>query len=187
MLVAPTQTGDVALVAAMADGDRNALARLYDRYAGLLLAVGMRVLGERREAEDLLHDVFLEAWRQAKRYDAARGTVRTWLLLRMRSRCLDRRRKAGFSRNVSAESIDLLEQGQSPDSSALPDHAVVRQALLALSLEQRRVLELGYFEGLSSAEIAAREGIPIGTVKSRVAAALAKLRAGLAEDSGGAR
>lgn len=184
---ASTEAGDVALVAAMAGGERAALGRLYDRYGPLLLAVGLRVFGERREAEDLLHDVFLEAWRQAARYDAARGTVRTWLIMRMRSRCLDRLRAAGYSRTVGVDALDRHDAAIGAgdgDISLSPDRAAVRRAVQALPSEQRVVLELGYFEGLSSAEISEREDIPIGTVKSRVAAALAKLRAGLAHAGG---
>ncbi len=75
---------DAALVAAMAAGDRGALAKLYDRHGGLLLGMALKIVRERREAEDLLHDVFLEAWRSAKDFDPKRGRVRTWLAIRMR-------------------------------------------------------------------------------------------------------
>src|SRR5262245_49240698 len=94
---------DGEIVAAIVGGDRPALARLYARYASSLMAIGVRILGDRREAEDLLHDVFLEVWRHAAHYDAARGTVRAWLLMRMRSRALDRKKSAGFSRVVPLE------------------------------------------------------------------------------------
>src|SRR3954465_16018107 len=80
--------GDVELISGAAAGDRDCLAALYDRYAPACLAVGRRILGDRREAEDLLHDVFLEAWRRAGDYDQGRGTVRAWLLMRIRSRAL---------------------------------------------------------------------------------------------------
>jgi RNA polymerase sigma-70 factor (ECF subfamily) len=175
---------DVALVQAVAEGDRQALAKLYSRYSPCLLAVAQRILGERREAEDLLHDVFLEVWRQAAQFDAARGTVRAWLLMRMRSRSLDRRKSAGFSRVVALE--DQNDVRATSDDTLGPDRNTVRNALQALPEDQRLVLELGYFEGLSSTEIAARIDAPVGTVKSRVAAALAKLRAGLGAP-GGAR
>src|SRR5215510_10120109 len=82
---------DAALVAAAARGDKPALGVLYDRHARLLLAVGLRILGDRGAAEDVLHDVFLEAWHQAAAFDPARGSVRAWLVTRMRSRALDRR------------------------------------------------------------------------------------------------
>ena len=172
--------GDTALVAAVAAGDRAALARLYDRYAPTLLAVGQRILGGRREAEDLVHDVFLEAWRQAASYDPARGTVRSWLLVRLRSRALDRHR-ASSGAPLPIDSVPRLEERAAggEDPALAPDRVAVRRALAALPSEQRAVLELGYFEGLSSSEIALRTGAPIGTVKSRVATALARLRAGL--------
>jgi RNA polymerase sigma-70 factor (ECF subfamily) len=164
----------------MADGDRGALASLYDRYGGVLLAVGVRMLADRREAEDLLHDVFLEAWRQAGDFDAGRGSVRTWLLVRMRSRALDRRKAAGYTRSVPLDDPSTTRDWASiDDPSGAPDRAAVLRALAELPAEQRQVLELGYFEGLSSSEIAQRIDAPIGTVKSRVAAALGKLRAGL--------
>jgi RNA polymerase sigma-70 factor, ECF subfamily len=170
---------DARLVAAIAAGDREALAALYHRFSGSLLAVAQRILGERREAEDLLHDVFLEVWRQAGQFDPARGTVRAWLLIRMRSRSLDRKKSAAFSRGVPLEQQPEEARTTAYDALA-PDRGVVRRALAALPEEQRVVLELGYFEGLSSTEIAARISAPVGTVKSRVAAALTRLRSGLA-------
>lgn len=181
---------DVELVTAMAAGDRAGVARLYDRYAATLLAVGQRMLGGRREAEDLVQDVFLEAWRRADSYDPARGSVRAWLLVRLRSRALDRHR-ASQKAPLSMEGNGRVEEpvAEVEDPTLAPDRAAVRRALATLSSEQRVVLELGYFEGLSSSEIALRTGSPIGTVKSRVATALAKLRAGLNPDGteGGAR
>lgn len=181
---------DVALVTAMAAGDRAGVARLYDRYASTLLAVGQRMLGSRREAEDLVQDVFLEAWQRADSYDPARGTVRSWLLVRLRSRALDRHRAAQRA-PVSPDGNGQIEEraAEAEDPTLAPDRAAVRRALETLSSEHRAVLELGYFEGLSSSEIALRTGAPIGTVKSRVATALARLRAGLDPDGakGGAR
>jgi RNA polymerase sigma-70 factor (ECF subfamily) len=171
---------DVSLIKGAADGDRDSLAGLYDRYSPALLAIGRRILGDRREAEDLLHDVFLEVWRQASDYDEARGSVRAWLLMRMRSRALDRRKAAVFSRRADLPPSDSVAEPASSEDPALgADRDAVRRALASLPSEQRLVLELGYFEGLSSSEIAERVSAPIGTVKSRVAAALAKLRSGI--------
>ena len=171
---------DVSLIRGAADGDRDCLAGLYDRYSPALLAIGRRILGDRREAEDLLHDVFLEVWRQASDYDEARGSVRAWLLMRMRSRALDRRKAAVFSRRADLPPSDSVAEPPASEDPALgADRDVVRRALASLPNEQRLVLELGYFEGLSSSEIAERVSAPIGTVKSRVAAALSKLRAGI--------
>lgn len=183
---APTLAGqqpdeaDTALVAAIASGDRRALARLYDRYAPALLAIGQRLLGGRREAEDLVHDVFLEAWRQSGHYDPARGSVRAWLMIRLRSRAMDRHRAASAAPVPMDSATRYAERAAGGEDPALaPDRSAVRRALADLPSEQRAVLELGYFEGLSSSEIALRTGAPIGTVKSRVATALARLRAGL--------
>jgi RNA polymerase sigma-70 factor (ECF subfamily) len=177
---------DEDLVTAIAADDRRALAALYDRHAPSMLAIAVRLLGDRREAEDLLHDVFVEVQRQARTFDPCRGTVRTWLLVRLRSRALDRRRAVGVARAASEQ---LAPGDEACDEDGLaPDRARVLRALAALPDEQRRVLELGYFEGLSSAEIAEQLAVPIGTVKSRVAAAMAKLRSALADPvAGGAR
>jgi RNA polymerase sigma-70 factor (ECF subfamily) len=179
--------GDIRLVRAAAKGDSQALAGLYDRYASVLLAVGQRILGNAREAEDLLHDVFLEVWRRAGDYDRARGSVRAWLLMRMRSRALDRKRAQGRSRVVLLENGNIPEVEASPadDPSLAPDRHVVRRAIAELPEEQRVVLELGYFEGLTSTEIAVHVDIPVGTVKSRVARGLSQLREVLGPDAEG--
>jgi RNA polymerase sigma-70 factor, ECF subfamily len=167
---------DEALVAAMARGERAALATLYERHSPLLLGLALRIVREKREAEDLLHDVFLEAWRSAQDFDPKRGRVRTWLAIRMRSRALDLQKSARVSRNTGDGGLDLVVD----DAEGLsPDHGRVRSALAELAQEQRRVLELAYFEGLSCTEIAERVAIPVGTVKSRIAAGLDRLRSGL--------
>ncbi len=165
---------DAALVARMAEGDRAAMAELYERHCGLLLGLALRIVRERREAEDLLHDVFLEAWRAAKDFDPKRGRVRTWLAIRMRSRALDLKKSARVSRNAGDAGLDVMIDDSVTPS---PDHARIRTALAELGPEQRKVLELAYFEGLSCTEIAARVSIPVGTVKSRIAAGLERLRA----------
>lgn len=167
---------DADLVASIARGDRRALASLYDRHSALLLGLALRIVRDRREAEDLLHDVFLEAWRSAKDFDPKRGRVRTWLAIRMRSRALDLQKSARVSRNAGDAGLELVVDDSERKS---PDHARVRAALAELGAEQRRVLELAYFEGLSCTEIAARVSIPVGTVKSRIAAGLDRLRNGL--------
>lgn len=173
------------LVEAMARGDTTAIGALYDRFAPLLLAVTHRILQNRPEAEDLVHEVFLEAWRHAGEYDPARGSVRSWLVLRARSRALDVRKSAAVARTVRVGNSALLERVAIDDEppSRAPDRDRVRRALAALPEEQRSVLFCGYFEGLSSREIAERMELPIGTVKSRVAAALARLRTALGAEA----
>lgn len=177
---------DVELVAALARGDRAALAALYDKYAGFLMSLAVRIVRERREAEDLLHDVFLEAWRTAVDYDPTRGRVRTWLAIRMRSRALDRQKSARVSRASSLGGDDPAIEQLASDAEVEggPDQQRLRAALGGLSADQRQVVELAYFEGLSCSEIATRTTAPIGTVKSRMAAAMARLRAALAEPLG---
>ncbi|MBC7977552.1 MAG: sigma-70 family RNA polymerase sigma factor [Myxococcales bacterium] len=172
----PDDAEDESLVVAMAGGDRAALATLYARHAGLLLGLALRIVREKREAEDLLHDVFLEAWRSAKDFDPKRGRVRTWLAIRMRSRALDLQKSARVSRNTGDAGLDVMVDEAEGSS---PDHGRVRTALSELGSDQRRVLELAYFEGLSCTEIAERVAIPVGTVKSRIAAGLDRLRSGL--------
>lgn len=177
------QRDDVELVVRAAAGDREALAALYDRHAGAMLALGVRILRDRGEAEEVLHDVFLEAWRRAGDYDPSRGTVRTWLTLRMRSRCLDLVKSAARSRTRAAGGSLETVAGAAPPGADRLDGSKVRAAMAELPDEQRAILELGYFAGLSCSEIAGELGVPIGTVKSRLHAALTKLRAVFVEAS----
>jgi RNA polymerase sigma-70 factor (ECF subfamily) len=167
---------DEALIVAIAGGDTHALGMLYERYASTLLAIGERLIGSRRDAEDLVHDVFIEVWKHAWDFRAGRGSVRTWLLVRLRSRSIDRRRSAASSRSVPLDDHPgaWLATAESADELG-PDRARVRRALESLSPEQREVLLLGYFEDLTSVEIATRLSVPVGTVKSRVASARKRL------------
>jgi len=165
----------------MAIGDRSAVAALYDRHVRSLLALARSLLRSPAEAEDLIHDVFLEAWQRSADYSEARGSVRTWLLLRTRSRALDRLKSAGRPRVVSTESTaEAAELGSTPTS--LGDQGRLRQLLEQMPDGQRQVIALGYFEGLSTTEIASRLGIPTGTVKSRTRAALLSLRSVLEDE-----
>ena len=179
---------DEALVRAIAKGDTHALAALYDRHAPLMLGLARRIVGGKPDAEDIVHDVFIEAWRRAADYDESRGSVKAWLLLRTRSRAIDFRKSAGVARTVPAGDGAWLSALADPrgDDSEAPDRTRLRSVVAELNVEQREVLLLGYFEGLSSSEIATRAGIPIGTVKSRVAAALSALRLALADQRGDA-
>jgi RNA polymerase sigma-70 factor (ECF subfamily) len=168
-------------MASARQGDADAFAEIYDRHASAALALADRILRSRTEAQDLLQDVFLEAWEHVREYDASRAGVRTWLFVRMRSRALDRlgratRRDAG-ARSVSARAADAT---QVPAERGL----AVRQALAALDVDVRAALEASYFEGMTANEIAERVGIPVGTVKSRLARGLATLERVL-DDVGG--
>jgi RNA polymerase sigma-70 factor (ECF subfamily) len=172
--------GDVSLMSALAAGDRQALGQLYDRQGPLLLALGLRILGDRAVAEDVLHDVFLEAWHHAREFDPTRGTVRAWLVTRMRSRCLDRRATVTRQQRLAEDAARQQDTTALPDETAgHVDGARVRSQLGALSPDLGAVVELAYFDGLTSSEIARRLQIPIGTVKSRMARALESMRQGL--------
>jgi len=161
---------DAELIERACAGNVAAFAEIYDRQAPVVLALLRRVIGDRVEAEDLLHDVFLEAWRSIRRYDAQRGSVRAWLLVRARSRALDRRARLA----QQSASHRLL-----PTAAELPpsEHAlVVQQALATLPPEVRETLELTYFEGLTAPELSARLQVAEGTVRSRLHRGLAALK-----------
>ena len=148
----------------------------HERHAATLLAVGFRILQERQQAEDLVHDVMLEVWRSAMQFDPARGPVRTWLVIRMRSRCLDIKRSVRVRRRVDEQTISTLLDDR---SSACPDDTRVRQAISELGTDQKTVVELSYLKGMSCREIATQLEIPVGTVKSRLAVGLRNLRQSL--------
>ena len=176
--VAEVQTDaeiDFELISEVKAGSRPALAALYDRHAPSMLGVALRILGDRVDAEDLVHDVFLEAWNKAATHDASRGSVRAWLLMRVRSRGIDRVRSLSTARKHGMAQR-AAPPPPVPDHGASPDHRRAREAVAQLSEVQRVVLEAVYFQGLSCQEVADREGIPIGTAKSRLAAALTRLR-----------
>lgn len=175
LVIVETQSAsDVELMVAVASGDQNALATIYDRYAGLLLAVGERMLGAGRIAEDVMQDVFIEVWQRAYQYDPKRGTVRAWLLLRMRSRCIDAARSCAESRKAQLDAREPVSTDQPIDVEA--DRELIRRKLSDLSEDHRTVLWLSYFEGFSSSEIATKLRVPVSTVKSRISAARATLR-----------
>jgi RNA polymerase sigma-70 factor (ECF subfamily) len=168
---------DARLMRALARRDERALAELYDHHAPAMMGVALRILKNRQDAEDLLHDVFFEAWRKAGEYDPRRGTVRSWLLVRVRSRGIDRLRSLDAARRRAL----LQAPSEAAGAAAVaewdaPDRARACDALRALPEEQRVLVELCYFEGMTCAEMASHCGIPTGTVKSRLAAAIRKLR-----------
>lgn len=169
---------DAALVAAMAAGDRHALALLYARHAPRLLAIGTRILGCTSDAQDLLHDVFLEAWRHASEFDPQRGRVRAWLTVRMRSRALDVRKSARVARSAGDAMLDVIaiDSHEALAAGATARGRALQSLLDKLSPDHRRALELAFLDGLTAVEIAAREGVPVGTAKSRIAAGLRNLR-----------
>jgi RNA polymerase sigma-70 factor (ECF subfamily) len=170
----PDASDDAALVERARIGDRAAFGALYDRFSPILFGAAIRFFRDRREADDLVHDVFLEAWQHVREYDATKGSIRTWFLLRLRSRALDRMGRA------EARKTRLLEDGADMPEPTVPgtdaiDVIAVRRALEGLDQDVRGVLERTYFEGLTAREIAEQANVPVGTVKSRLARGLSAL------------
>ena len=168
---------DVRDMVAVADGNARALAALYDRHASSLLAVAMRIIGRRSEAEDVVHDVFIRVWQRAGDYRAERGAVSTWLRLMVRCRSLDRirgRRRA--QQRAERWTVSGLKELVAQPDEFVADRASLHKQLSRLPEDQLRVVMMSYMGGLSASEIANAIDIPIGTVKSRMAAGLAKLR-----------
>ena len=170
-----------ALLAAVAAGDQAALATFYDGTSRLAFGLILRVLGDRASAEEVLLDVYTQVWRQAASYDRSRGTPLAWLTTIARTRALDRLR-SGWQEQQRKQPLDDLFDAQSheanpEETTALFEHQqLVRKALAALSPEQRQVIELAYYAGLSHTEIAERLNQPLGTVKTRTRLGLLKLR-----------
>ncbi|HJQ28192.1 MAG TPA: sigma-70 family RNA polymerase sigma factor [Rubrobacter sp.] len=169
------RVADEVLVRRVASGDERALSGLYDRYAGLIYGTGIRYLGDRGTAEELVQDVFTSVWRNASGFDPTRASFATWVYRITRNRATDliRRRKA---RVRTIDSEPLFEPGETDPSGDLSRNFDVAVALSRLSVVHREVLVLAYFHGLSQREISDRTGTPLGTVKSRTSAALRALR-----------
>lgn len=173
------QITDVELLHAITRGDEQALAQLYDRYRSILFGLLMRILNSRAEAEDVLQEIFLQVWRQARDFDAARGKVFTWLVTLTRSRAIDRLRALGSRSRTIEEAtrgaVDLITDAEQ-DAIYAERGQIVRTALEELSEEQRQVLLMAYFDGFSQSEIAEKLASPLGTVKTRMRAGMTKLR-----------
>ncbi len=170
----------------MADGDEGALAALYDRWNTLVHSVALQTVADRDDAAEVVAEVFWQAWKQARRYQAERGAVSTWLGMIARSRALDllrARRRVREAEHPAAPGVlvaipadgDPLKGAESVERSE-----IVATALRALPADQRETVELAFFRGMSQTEISAYTGQPLGTVKTRVRLAFRKLRDRLA-------
>lgn len=171
----------IGLVGRIAQADQTALATLYDTTNRLVYGLILRVLNDAGTAEEVLLDVYTQVWRQAASYDTQRGSPLAWLTTIARSRAIDRLR-SGWQTQQRQESLDAVSDRET--AAANPEEAtvmserqqLVRQALAQLSPEQREVIELAYYSGLSHSEIAAKLGQPLGTVKTRTRLGMMKLR-----------
>lgn len=178
------QKEDALLVLRMAQGDKSAFAKIYDRFSRPLYATALRVVNDATEAQDVVHDVFITLWEKASTFEAGRGSAFAWAVTLVRNRAIDRvrmRRRRSELLSASAPA-DLGYDENAPgsgadDSAALGDQAqVVRAAVATLPLEQKRALELAFFSGLTQQQIAEQLSEPLGTVKARIRRGLLKLR-----------
>jgi RNA polymerase sigma-70 factor (ECF subfamily) len=172
---------DRALVARIERRDSDALSELYDRYGARLNGLACRILGQTGEAEEILQDVFLYVWRAASSFDGTRGSVLAWLLVATRSRAIDRlrsRRSGGRARTTALEDAPEAVSSENVEAGLAGREweDLCRSAIGELPADQRRALELAYFEGLTQQEIAERTKAPLGTVKTRMRLGLMKLR-----------
>jgi RNA polymerase sigma-70 factor (ECF subfamily) len=185
---------DGELLTAAREGDADAFEVIYDRHSAAAFSLARRICGDPGAAEDVVQDAFLSLWRRRDRYDAARGQVRSWLLGIVHNSAIDRLRRSGVHerRRASAEGIeDRIEAPERTDEVVAQQEVAteVRGALGKLPEEQRRVIELAYFDGLTHTQIAAQLRQPVGTVKGRMRLGLLKLHAhlsgGLAKEVAG--
>lgn len=178
---------DLAAMRRMATGDGSALAELYDRHVRAAFSLAFRVLRDQGDAEEVVQDVFAQAWRQAARYDTSRGAVVAWLLMMTRSRAIDRLRarrgRPALQDDDPALLRDLSDGTLPADLQILTIEQVerVRVALADLPPVQRLAIELAFYEGLTHVEVAERLEQPLGTVKTRIRLGLLKLRSSIGE------
>jgi RNA polymerase sigma-70 factor (ECF subfamily) len=166
---------DRSLIRGISSGREEAIAELYDRYSSIVYSVALRVLGDTGRAEDVMQEVFMQLWRNPGAFDANRGSLAAWLAVIGRNRAIDALRKRRPESNIEdvvvAADVDL-------ESEAARKIMVekVRGVLAGMPAEQRRAIELAFFEGLTHTEVAAKLGEPLGTVKTRIRSALQALR-----------
>jgi RNA polymerase sigma-70 factor (ECF subfamily) len=170
---------DALLMQHIARGDRRALEALYERHGGLALALAQRTLGEPDLAQDVVQEAFVSLWRHASEFDASRCAPRTWLLTIVRNRCIDElRRRSNVEKRTSllAAQPPAIGDDPWPETWKRTCGAAIARALAELPVEQRQVIELGFYGGLSHAQIADATGAPLGTVKKRMRTGLKRLR-----------
>jgi RNA polymerase sigma-70 factor, ECF subfamily len=166
---------DAGLLTRMGQRDENAMEEIFRRYSGAVYSVALRVLHDSAQAEDVLQEVFLQLWRHPVTFVQQRGSLGAWLVVVARNRAIDLLRRRKLTDPVEevalASSLNVADEAERNTTMQK-----VRQAIAGLPDEQRKALELAYFEGLSHAEIANRTGDPLGTVKTRIRQGLISLR-----------
>jgi RNA polymerase sigma-70 factor (ECF subfamily) len=178
---------DARLMAQVVAGNTGALEVLYDRYAPAVMGLALKMLGDRAAAEEIVQETFWRVWSNAASFETQRGPFAGWLFGIARNLTIDlcRRRKVRPQPVLTEEELERVERAPDPGADvaesawAMIRHASVRAALMALPPEQRRVIELAYFRGMTRQEIAKLTGEPLGTVHTRARLALRKLREAL--------
>ena len=165
----------------IARGDREAFSRFYDGFAGLAFGLIRRIVRDPAASEEVLQEVFWQIWREAARYDPRRGSPEAWVVMRAKTRAIDRlramrRREKTFVAPADDSLTRSTEEPAENPGVAVETRGLVRSALNALPESQRRVVELAFFEGLTQSEIAGRLGEPLGTVKTRARLGLERLK-----------
>lgn len=179
---------DLELLEEISNRNRDALAELYDRYDRRVFSLAARILNDPVSSEEVTQDVFLSVWRRGSSYSSAKGKFTTWLFSIAHNRTIDELRKRRRDRNRQNDDIEDHLNIESAEISPLEnavaqsEYAKVRDAMAELPAEQRQVVELSYFRGLTQAEIAEKTGQPLGTVKTRMRLALRKLRNALSSE-----
>ncbi len=176
--------GDLELAEALAAGEVDAMAQLYDRYGTLAYSVSVRILGDPGKAEDVVQDAFLKLWHSASRFDSHRGSLRTWVITAVRNRSIDYLRGRSAHERQEREipmETEACGAGSDPwrEVAASIERDAIRDALASLPAEQRQAVELAYFGGYSHREIAEMIRVPLSTVKGRMRLALEKLHSHL--------
>jgi RNA polymerase sigma-70 factor (ECF subfamily) len=171
----------IALLARIAQGDREAFGGFYDAFAGLALGLIRRILRDPAASEEVLQEVFWQIWLEAARYDPRRGSPEAWVVMRAKTRAIDRLRAIRRREKTFVAPVDeaMTRSSEAPGENpgvAAETKGLVRSALDGLPEPQRRVIELAFFEGLTQSEIASRLGEPLGTVKTRARLGLERLR-----------
>jgi RNA polymerase sigma-70 factor (ECF subfamily) len=165
------------LVEGLLAGDDVAVRAIYARFGRPVYTLGLRLLGTREAAEELTQDVFLTAWRKAARFDATRGRLSTWLMTIAHNLAVDRlRRETGVTRPTLVLVDEVPERAGVDEGAVVLERDAALRALESLSDAERRLLARAYFRGLTAREIAEADSIPLGTVKTRLRAALIKVR-----------
>lgn len=172
---APKNQDEAALIERIRAGDETAMADIYDRYSGIVYGVALRVLGDTTAAEDVLQEVFLQLWRNPQAFDANRGKLPAWLAVIARNRAIDHLRKRPLEDDIEDLAISTGANLESESAQRLAVEKI-RAVLAQLPPEQRRVLEMAFFEGMTHTEIASKTGEPLGTIKTRIRSGLLAVR-----------